>query len=520
MPIKEKVIITQQDIILYEIMRHPILCGEFIHNVDLDEYMEPFEFTSYQREFMGDFNAYVALCCGRAVGKTESLVFILIWLIINNIFPGDYVVYTVPNKVHLEPVWARITLFFRTNSFLKNWLQPKRGVNSSEHTIKLLNGAQLLCRIAGTSGTGTNVIGLHTPFEIVDEGGYYPWGTWQELQPTLNTWTEGYRQIVSGVPTGLREQNVLYYADEVSSIFTKHRITAHENPRYTSEDEIRNKQQYGGEESDDYIHFVLGRHGKPTFAVFDRTLFNIGTYPVWKLTINGLKLKDNLADYLERLALFPGLRNKKHDVIFGIDLGYTDPSAIVVLYIDKGIFKFHGRIQLNRVPYPIQAKIIDYLDTKFNPVLIGVDEGHAGKAEIQRMHLDEEYQGKNYKQRMIPIDFNSNVSLGFDADGDEIKSRTKPFSISVLQDYSNNHRIEYSSTDLELITELERMTYTKSPTGNIIYKTLTPKGGQRGADHFTAAMLCAAMAYYLENEAIVPNRQVTQLFMPKYAWNQ
>ena len=76
-------------------------------------------------------------------------------------------------------------------------------------------------------------------------------------------------------------------------------------------------------------------------------------------------------------------------------------------------------------------------------------------------------------------------------------SKTKPYSVSLLQEYTNSHKFIYSSTDLELITEMERMTYTKTPTGEVVYRTLTPKGGKRGADHFTSAMLCAAVTYYL-----------------------
>ena len=88
------------------------------------------------------------------------------------------------------------------------------------HTIKLLTGATLICRIAGQSGDGVNVIGLHTPFLIVDEAGYYPWGTWLEAQPIINYWEEGYRVITSGVPTGLRQklQICSYHARQYQEI--------------------------------------------------------------------------------------------------------------------------------------------------------------------------------------------------------------------------------------------------------------------------------------------------------------
>ena len=51
-----------------------------------------------------------------------------------------------------------------------------------------------------------------------------------------------------------------------------------------------------------------------------------------------------------------------------------------------------------------------------------------------------------------------------------------------------------------MITELERMTYSKTPTGEIVYKTLTQRGGKRGEDHFTSALLCAMTSYYMVND--------------------
>ena len=38
------------------------------------------------------------------------------------------------------------------------------------------------------------------------------------------------------------------------------------------------------------------------------------------------------------------------------------------------------------------------------------------------------------------------------------------------------------------------------PSGNRVYRTLTPKGGKEGSDHITASLICAVMAWYLENE--------------------
>jgi hypothetical protein len=517
MPVLEK--ITQEELILYELLRHPALCGEFIRNVDSMDKLdteEEFVHTSYQNEVLCDFSTRVSLCCARAVGKTLTITDIDIWLLVNKIFPNDFILYTVPSKVHLEPVFTELTRQFRNNSFLKNFIEPHGGINNSSFTINLLNGTTLTCRIAGQTNTGANVVGLHTPFIATDEAGYFPWGTFQELQPSLNTWTPGYRLMVSGVPTGLRENNILYHVDRENHNYTKHRISSYENPRVSKEDEEAALVQYGGKDTDDFIHYFLGQHGKPVFSLFDRASFGFETYPVYQLEIDGIRTTD-LSVYLQKINLLPSIPNKATDVIIGMDLGYTEPTAITIMYLDAyKILRFHARVKLTKVSYPIQEKLIDIIDSKFGPSIIGIDKGNIGISVIQNLWEHKDYIHKDYRKVIFPIDYSSSIILGTDSDGVEVKSKTKPFAVTTLQDYTNNHKIIYSTTDMAMVVELERMTYTKTPTGDIVYKTLTPKGGQRGEDHFTSALLCGVTAYYMNNEFIFGNRGKKKLFKPSW----
>lgn len=494
--------IDKDELILYEILRNPCLAAEFIYNVDLDDrFDDKFEFTSYQYETLADFNNHVSMCTGRAVGKTVTLVSLILWILIFNVFPNDYILFAVPSKVHLQPVWDGLLRGFRSNSFLSNFVRRNEGVNSSDNSIKVLNGASLICRIAGQSGTGANLVGLHTPFILVDEAGYFPWNAFNEMQPDLNSFTRGHREIICGVPTGLREKNVLFNADQVADNFSKHRISAYDNPRVTEKNIQDFIDQYGGVDNEDFIHYVLGQHGKPVFALFDRALFRIEDYPVLKLEIDGIKLSDNLSEMFTRIDAFPPVTEKNYGVVIGIDLGYTEPTAISILYLDGADkLRFHGRIKLSKVSYPLQEKIIDLLYNKYSPIVIGMDEGQAGKSVRQHMIEEPEYKNRVYKDKIMPIDFSSWTVVGTDSDGQEIKSKTKPFTVSLLQEFSNNHRIIYSHTDPEMIVELERMTYSKNPNGDISYKTLTERGGKRGEDHFTSALLCGVAAYYFTRE--------------------
>lgn len=500
--------VSDDEFLLYEILRNPILFSEFIANIDKDEGDEEFELTQYQKEFMADFNSYVSLACARAVGKTVSLSFLIIWALVFGLF-NEYVLYTVPSKVHLEPVFTNLVRFFRTNSFLSKTIYPQQGINHSDFSIKLMNEARLICRIAGQSGTGANVVGLHTPFILLDEAGYYPWQAFVELQPVLNTWQRGFRMIVSGVPSGLRENNVLYHCDIENPNYSRHRVSAFQNPRFTEEDRRRAIEQYGGEDSEDYIHFVLGQHGRPVFAVFDRTNFEILSYPVYKISIDGANL--DLNSIVERLSLLPPLP-KKAPSYFGIDLGYSEPTAIIILYEEGEKLRFHARIKLLRVPYPVQEMVIDYLDSRFDPKVIGIDKGGVGVSIVQS--LREKYSQKRLPDKIYPVDFASNLSLGISSDGEEIVQKTRPYAINALQELANSKKLVFSSTDTEMIAELENMSYRKNPSGEIVYSTLTPRGGSRGEDHFTSALLCATLPYYLENTTTAFSRKPRRFFKP------
>jgi len=890
---------NREDLLVYEIFRNPVLYGEFMMNFDNTDFSQEFILSIYQKEYLCDFNPYVSMMAARAVGKTQAISINISWAQTFNIFPDDYIVYSVPSKVHLEPVFANLTRLFRSNSLLQQFIEKNGGINGSEFSVTLKNQSKLMCRIAGMSGTGANVIGLHTPYVWVDEcltaqtkisapgkklrvselkvgdavyswdenevqedrvskisttvskevyelgyengkircspehrfytkdgykqvkdmqigesiyildtiakkqwtkyeedfivkaiknnepiyyiaeklnrsepsvfkkvyrmglcvrdmreleltheeiqiltgsflgdgsaevylnrasyranhgyvqkeyvdwlhqklhrlikrtpwvsrnggwgtysyslqtrghkkikelsdllyknnkktitkeyldlldplgltiwfmddgsesgslsthsfskdeneiisewfinkwgvdnkvvedrskhlffilvtakglrvlreiispfipecmqykigkgkytpyhpeavsdallkrsitlhenpkksleektvlykkkintrskvlysieveknhnyfandilvknSGYYPWGTWVELQPIINTWQPGFKLSTSGVPTGLREKNVLWHTDQENNNYTKHRISAFQNPRFT---DLDNKKAIAdwGEGSDDYIHLILGEHGKPVFSLFDRNAFDIQSYPIYKFEFDGVKEGDNLLNILGNISIIPALPDKIKQCIFGVDLGYTEPTAIWIMYEDPstGYIKFHAKIKLTKVSYPLQEKIIDLLDTKYKPYIIGIDKGSAGISVVQNLLEHRDYVHKDYKKKVFPVDFSSWTSLGVDSEGKEIKQKTKPFAVSILQEYTNNRKIIYSYTDTDMITELERMTYTKTPTGDIVYKTLTQRGGKRGEDHFTSALLCAITSYYM-----------------------
>lgn len=482
---------SESEMALYEVLRHPVFCGEFIRELDSNE---DWVYELYQEEMLCDAHSYVGICTGRSVGKTTVLEDIVVRQVINKFF--DAMMFTVPNQVHIDPPFLRLMSLFRTNSFLQHFAHPHRSFNSQKYNILFNNGFLFDGRIAGTSGGEQNVAGAHYPLIIVDEGGMYPWGTWASLQPCLNSFELGAQLIVAGVPTGMREQNVLWFVDKGTDQYTKHNVAAHENPRYTAEDEQRNLDQFGGKGSQEYLHIVLGEHGSPVFAMFDRSQMLLEDYRYPTITLTKQEHRDSVqAVYLD-LSTLPKFPDYAKMTLIGMDCGYTEPTVIVPMYFSSGRWRILYRLTLYQCKYPVQREIISILTKKLMPNFIGVDEGHGGRAFVQE--LSEHNQ--NVFKLLMPINFSTNVPVGYDDEGKEINVRAKQFGMQRLQQMINGHDIALSKFDEPLISELERTTYSRSPGGAITYKTLTPRGGTRGGDHNLAALLSAVVALYLIEE--------------------
>lgn len=506
--------LTYEERALYEILRNPVWCGEFLYSIPLLETEPEYEFTIYQKLFLLDFSTQVSWRAGRAVGKTVALITKITWHAVNRFF--DDLLYSVPNRSQLEPVFLGVQKAFRGNRLLSFWLS-NRSVNSQTFLIKFTNLHTLICRIAGNTGTGVNVVGLHVPLILVDESGYYSWGTWVELQPVMNDWEPGHQMCVCGVPDGRRERSVCFQCDD-DPAFSKHHTTAYENPRFTKEAENRAISQFGGKEGQDFIRQVLGEHGSPTYAVFDRSFMKLEDYHVPVLKLYGAQLKEDSQLPYRVVANLPKPPKYCDAVVLGIDLGYTEPSAIICLYLVDTVWYILFRLELYQINYNTQEKVFDLLDTKYNPAYIGIDAGAGGqgKSIVHNLINRDEYTDKSFGERLVPVEFAGTVVVGYDELGHELKERIKPFSVSKLQQTVNGHYIALSIRDEDLITELENITYTKSLSGNVIYKVRSTKGGNSGDDHNFAALLTFCMVMFEKYEHLTSKAKGKRLYGSKW----
>ena len=497
------------ELALYEVMRDPVWCGEFLYSLEGET---GWEFTDYQRDILWDYNPLVSICAGRAVGKTVCLITKIIWHIVNYFF--DSILYTVPNRAHLDPVFLGVQKRFRTNPFLRFWL-GRFSVNSQQFMIKFLNNFTWICRIAGTSGTGVNVIGLHMPVIIVDESSYYDWKTWIELQQVLNDWQPGHQMIVAGVPDGRREKSVCFTCDNSES-FSKHRISAYQNPRFTKEAEKRAIEQFGGRDSPDFIRQVLGQHGSPTYTLFDREFMSFEDYDSPKVVIRGQQVSQDpqiLFKVINRLPMRPAGTEM---VCAGIDLGFTDPTALVVLYRKQFFWRIVCRIELHQITFDKQEAFINALDDLYDFDYIGMDVGSGGqgKALYHNLLNRPEYEKKKFGERIAPVEFGGTVVVGKDEEGRELKERAKQFLATKLVQYINSGNIIFSLRDEDLVSELERVTYTSTPTGQVVYKMVSGEGG----DHNFSALMTFIMVLFNKLDNKTTEKRKLKLFPSRWLY--
>lgn len=505
---KEKLVLDDGDLAVLELLDDIIVFGEFIRSSDEQiENGKTWKFDNYQKKMLLDESPYVSVCTGRSTGKTISLETKIIYNAVSNKYKGasaDEEVLVVQNKAQLEPVFLRLTQFFRRGAFLKNFVD-RMSINFSEHLIKLLNGATLRCRIVGSSAD-SNIIGLHVPCIFVDEAQVFNYIAWNSLQQCLTTWDDNddtgrFQMWLSGVPNGMREKNILYEADQLDKKWSRHNVSRLQSPRYTKSQHKSDLKQYGGEEGDDYMHLVLGEHGSPAFSVFDRKLMKIENYEVILGLMNNLSYEQVGGRFNEILNAPDIPVHIQPDLVAcGIDAGFSnEPTMITVMYRKDGIWRIFLRYELRRIKYPNQAKIINWLDNIYRFNMITLDAGHSGLALGQMLQELDDYKDKNYEKRLTMVDFMGGVITGYDEDGKEIKDRVRKFTIQTLQKWSQNDQIiAFSEQDDAVISELERVGFTRDMLGQPKYFVYSPAGGQHGDDHILASLLTWVYGYYYE----------------------
>lgn len=467
--------LVPEEIALCEMMHDPVEWKEFFwSSPDYD-----WRLRDYRLDWVFDSSDYQEYTCGRDVGKTDDIETDIIRTALSN--PDRTGLFTAPNDVHLKPPLERIVRRLYNIPLFRCYV--KRCVKFPSYEIEFTNGFVLYGRIAGTSG-GTNLLGLHVDFVWVDETQIYPWIAVLQLQQCLN---KGARLRLYGVPNGVRE-SYLFKASLgiLNGEFSHHKVEAWRNPDFDEKKRKRLLKIYGGEKSQMWKNQVEADWGEPQFEVFDPK--DLERCVIYLPDFRSLEIvsADLAYPYPEAIPL-PYAPAGTHQVYLGMDVGYKpDPSIIMAFSLVGTKAQAFLKLALRGVPYPDQARIVDYLLRFYKPTAMGIDYGGVGRGLVMELHDEKHFPETNYSKTVIPVEFGGKMVIGYADDGKEIKENIKFKTTTMMQEAFGTKELVLPD-DQELVDELQNHTKAKNIKGDYVYS---------GKDHHIDAVRCFMYARY------------------------
>lgn len=408
-----------------------------------------------------------------------------------------------PNTNQLTPILDRVILKFTTSPLLKDFLN--NNINRAKGTLDFQMGTRkhrLYARIAG-SKEANNLVGLHIPKVTGDEFQLFPMTAFYQLQPTINTWEPRVQEVYCGVPNGMRN-TALYVLDVKTPKFKKYRIPAPNNPYFTKADWDDAIRRYGGESEDIFQQLILGKHGSPSFQVISRDQMSIMPYDFFSYQYT---TKEKESGRLLN-EIFPIVTLPKNDgVVFAVDTGFSDPTILQVFALVNDMWRCYARYKMQRIDYPEQEKVIDYLARSYgvNKIAIDVGAGGGGAGIVQSLISRPEYASSMYAKRIIPVQFNEKIAVGTIQDGTQITESFKAWATGELVKYIQRKTIGFSEIDAEGVSQLERVARQRRASGHVHYFVVSPRGhGESTDDHIYASYLCFIAALRERIDVVAP----------------
>lgn len=410
-------------------------------------------------------------CCARSVGKSMSIkvrAFAFPFL-----FPGQEMVITAPELVHLEPIVSLIEGQISATRLTRELLPAGRSaVTHRPFQMNFVNGARIIGRIPQKDGKG--VKGIHPVWLEMDESQDYPHAGWIELTETLKRGHEGAVWRAHGVTRGLRDDFYEHTQDTPDNEWTVHRFAAMWRPSWTAQERTEKIKQYGSRDDPDYRRNVLGLHGDATNPMFvltrlmkcvdddDHSEYNEDEYFQATIKAETLAL---FKQQVEEVMDFPPRHKSylpKASFWSGMDVGYTtDPSEIVtfVEYRPKGtersVLKLLSRVSMQRMSHGDQVRAILHTIESYRPRVFAMDKTGLGLPlfkDIQE-RAEDGRAPRNVLDIIKGYNFSEKITVGFDdsIEVDEFKGdaeRDAGIRRSVL---------EYASDTLRTLVDENRL---------------------------------------------------------------
>jgi len=448
-----------------------------------------FRCWDFQYAWWRDKSTFVIDQCGRAIGKTLSII--LRGWAFGIQHPGAEMVVTAPELVHLQPLTSRIEDRIKETRLTRELLPTRtgKGFKHRPFQVDFMNGAKILGRIPQRDGKG--VKGLH-PLQLEqDESQDFPQAGWIELVETLRHGEEGAQWRAHGVSKGVHDE--FYRHSQPGSGWSVHRLTGMHRPTWSDQERIDKIEAYGSRDSADYKRNILGLHGDATNPLFvlnrlmatvDDKLdseYNADIY--YYRRINDDHLNNTTIDML---IDFPGSHKQWKETWVGMDVGMTNhPSEILVFGEEpigraKVALRLLTRLNLQRITAADQRKVVAMIFDAYSPRRFSMDRGGLGLPLYQDL-LAEQPEAKG---RIIGYTADQKLLVGYhdhepeDNPKDfEIHARAKEYGYDKLREYVDSKRF-ILPWDQEFLGEWQGSTWYRERSETNPYGKKTFNRGQ------------------------------------------
>lgn len=493
-----------------------------------------FRLYDYQWSWFHTFDDHQIDQCGRSVGKTTRITLRAFYFPFR--FPGEEMLITAPELVHLDPLVNLVEERFYSTRLGRFMLPGANGrVDRSAFTHKpfmgnFVNGSRILGRLPQRDGKG--VKGVHPIWLELDEAQDYPHAGWVELGPTVNWVNPHAMWLAHGVSKGVQDD--FWKMSQPGSGWTVHQYTMIHRPSWNDKERAQAEEIYGGRESPDYARNVWGKHGDATNAIFvlarlmqnvddeEESEYNTLGYYEARIAHEIITARTPLEHWLD----FPPEHLNRYQTFWvGMDVGVTrHPSEILVFaeYLPsaaenrqmlkdgklippegKTRLRLVTRVHLERIALPVQRKVVKMVREFYKPKMFAIDSTGVGLGLVQELHAElgegmDGIHGYNFSEKLL---------VGFDEQKmaqlpphtpaeDQVKEAgifryVKEAATDELRSLADNGRL-WLPFDRELIREWNGQTYV------IVRNALDPYGKREyslGKFHTLDAGRVAVMAW-------------------------
>ena len=368
----------------------------------------------------------------RSVGKSLSIKFRA--FAFPFVCPGEEMVITAPEGIHLDAVTDNIESLYTNNRLAREMIAKGRGgIKHRPFMINFVNGGRIIGRIPQRDGKGLK--GTHPIWLEQDEASDFPEQAWSEIIETVKIQNPKARWRAHGVTRGVG--GGFDERCQPDSGWKVHALPAMFRPNWTEEERQQKIQEYGGHvDSVDYRRNILGLPGdqnSPIFVLYRlmaATDIDTGSeyneYEYTSLEIDESAVRD-YGSIIPLLDLPANHRSYKKFWI-GMDLGWTiAPTSIVIFAEDnktrkgKNCLKLLARILLRKVAASDQSDAILHLLDIYRPMAFALDSTGAGlplfdyvqkatRDDPNLKSLTSRIKGYNFSEKII-AEFDDSIQI-------------------------------------------------------------------------------------------------------------